>query len=63
MNRVGLAFLILCSVIILVTMSERKGISSKAIKLDKSIFYTGSTFNISFILVIAILAVIYIAFW
>ena len=63
MNRVGLAFLILCSVIILVTMSERKGISSKAIKLDKSIFHTGSTFNISFILVIAILAVIYIVFW
>ncbi len=63
MDRVGISFLILCAVIIGISLWERKGISSKAIPLEKSLFHTGTAFNISAIIVIAILSVIYSIFW
>ena len=62
-DRVGITFLVLCSVIIGISLWERKGISSKAIPLEKSLFYTGHAFNISSIIVIAILSVIYSIYW
>ena len=63
MDRVGISFLILCGVIIAISIWERKGISSKAIPLDRSLFHTGPAFNISSIIVIAILSVIYSLYW
>lgn len=63
MDRVGISFLVLCAVIIGISLWERKGISSKAIPLEKSLFHTGPAFNISSIIVIAILSVIYSIFW
>jgi SSS family solute:Na+ symporter len=63
MDRVGLSFLTLCAVIIGITLWERKGVSSKAIPLGKPLFHTGPAFNISSIIVIAILSVIYSLFW
>ena len=63
MDRVGIAFLILCAVIIVVSLLESKTASSKAIPLEKSLFHTSTTFNISSIIVMAILAVIYAVFW
>ncbi len=63
MDRVGISFLILCGVIIAISIWERKGISSKAIRLDRSLFHTGPAFNISSIIVIAILSVIYSLYW
>jgi SSS family solute:Na+ symporter len=63
MDRVGITFLILCVVIIGISLWERKGISSKAIPLEKSLFHTGHAFNISSIIVIAILSVIYSIYW
>ena len=62
-DRVGISFLILCGVIILITLWERKGISTKAIPLERSLFHTGSVFNVLSIIVMAILAVIYGIFW
>jgi len=63
MDRVGIAFLILCGVIIFITLWEKKGISSKAIPIEKSLFHTGPKFNAAAITVMAILAVIYSVFW
>jgi SSS family solute:Na+ symporter len=63
MDRVGISFLVLCALIIGISLWERKGISSKAIPLEKSLFHTGTAFNISSIVVIAILSVIYSIFW
>ncbi len=63
MDRVGITFLVLCVVIIGISLWERKGISSKAIPLEKSLFFTGHAFNISSIIVIAILSVIYSIYW
>lgn len=62
-DRVGITFLVLCVVIIGISLWERKGISSKAIPLEKSLFHTGHVFNISSIIVIAILSVIYSIYW
>jgi len=62
-NRVGISFLILCGVIIIVTLMERKGIDRKAIPLERKLFYTETGFNISAIIVMAIYAVIYLIFW
>ena len=63
MDRVGIAFLILCAVIIVFSLLESRTASSKAIVLDKSLFSTSTTFNISSIIVMAILAVIYAVYW
>jgi SSS family solute:Na+ symporter len=63
MDRVGITFLVLCGVIIGISLWERKGISSKAIPLESSLFHTGHAFNISSIIVIAILSVIYSLYW
>jgi SSS family solute:Na+ symporter len=63
MNRVGISFLILCGVIITVTLLERKGTDSKAIPLERKLFYTEPVFNVSSIIVIAIFVVIYAIFW
>jgi SSS family solute:Na+ symporter len=63
MDRVGISFLILCLVIFATSLWERKGISPKAIPLEKSLFYTGPAFNLSSIIVLAILSVIYSLFW
>jgi SSS family solute:Na+ symporter len=63
MDRVGIAFLVLCGVIIGITLWEKKGVSAKAIPIEKSLFHTGPKFNAVAIIVMAILAVIYSVFW
>lgn len=63
MDRLGIAFLILFAVIIGITLWESKGVSEKAISLEKSLFHSGPVFNVSAIMVITILAVIYAVFW
>ena len=63
MDRVGITFLILCGIIIMISLLERKGTSEKAIPIERSLFHTGAVFNVSAILVMAVLVVIYLAFW
>lgn len=63
MDRVGISFLILCVVIVVVSLLEKKDVSDKAIVVDRSLFKTGPVFNISAISIMAILAVIYALFW
>lgn len=63
MDRVGLSFLVLCAVIVVVSLLEKKDVSDKAIAIDRSLFKTGPVFNISAISIMAILAVIYALFW
>jgi SSS family solute:Na+ symporter len=63
MDRVGISFLILCAVIAGISLWEGKGISDRAIPIEKSLFRTGRVFNISSVIVLAILSVIYSLFW
>jgi SSS family solute:Na+ symporter len=63
MDRVGISFLILCAVIAGISLWEGKGISKKAIPIEKSLFRTGRVFNVSTVIVLAILSVIYSLFW
>jgi len=41
MDRVRISFLILCGVVVMISLWERKDISSKAIPLERSLFHTG----------------------
>ncbi len=63
MNRVGICFLILCAVITGISLAGGKYASVKAIPLERSLFKTGTVFNVSSIIIFAILAVIYAVFW
>lgn len=63
MNRVAISFLILSGILVIVTLVAHKGVSNKAFHLERSLFHTGPVFNISVILVVAILAVLYCIFW
>ena len=63
MDRVWISFIILCIVIVAISLFERKDVSDKAIDINRSLFRTGTVFNISSITILAILAVIYALFW
>jgi SSS family solute:Na+ symporter len=62
LDRMGISFLILSAVLVsfsLIFKSE----SSDLIKIDKGIYKTNTIFNISTILICAVLAVLYYMFW
>ncbi len=64
LDRMGIVFLILCAVMAAISLYEGKGTESpKAIHVERSLFYTGTAFNISAITIGAIVAVLYILFW
>jgi SSS family solute:Na+ symporter len=63
LDRMGLIFIILSLLVILITLYERKGVDSKAIDINRSLFKTGPVFNVASIGISAILAVLYIMFW
>lgn len=63
MDRVGITFIILVLVVVSISLLERKGVSDKAVEIEKSLFKTGPVFNISAISIMAILAIIYALFW
>ncbi|MBC9798176.1 sodium/sugar symporter [Sinomicrobium weinanense] len=63
MNRMGLSFLILSVIIIGISLLENKTDDPKAISFEKGLFKTSPVFNISAILIMGILAVIYTVWW
>lgn len=63
LDRMGLIFFILCVLVIVITLIEKKGTDPKAIETDKELFKTDSIFNIASIGILGILAVLYILFW
>ncbi len=63
LNRMGVVFLILSAVVVAITLLEKKGVSSKAFKIDKDLFHTDTIFNVGSIGIFAILAVLYTIWW
>jgi solute:Na+ symporter, SSS family len=64
LDRMGIAFIFLASIMIIISLIEKKGRSdSKGIELQKGIFHTSTSFNLAGIGISAILLVIYTIFW
>ncbi|NQT63161.1 MAG: sodium/solute symporter [Candidatus Marinimicrobia bacterium] len=63
LNRMGVVFLILSAIVVVITLIEKKGVSAKAIKIDKDLFHTDTIFNVGAIGIFAILAVLYTIWW
>ena len=63
LNRMGVVFLILSAIVVAITLIEKKGVSSKAIKIDKDLFHTDTIFNVGAIGIFAILSVLYTIWW
>ena len=62
LDRMGIAFLILSTVLILISI-KKGGKENNLIKIDEGIYKTNTIFNVSAILICAILAVLYYTFW
>ena len=62
LDRMGIAFLILSMVLILISI-KKGGKESNLIKIDEGIYKTNTIFNVSAILICAILGVLYYTFW
>ena len=63
LDRMGIVFLILCLVMVGISLYEGKISDEKAIHIDKSMFKTGTVFNVGSIGICALLAVLYLLFW
>ncbi len=64
MDRMGISFLVLSLVIIGVSVFETsQGKKTKGVEISKGLFKTDSTFNLTSVLILGILAVIYALFW
>lgn len=63
LDRMGIVFIILCLVIVGISLYEGRGENEKAIHYEKSMFKTGTVFNVGSIVVCALLAVLYLIFW
>ena len=63
LDRMGACFLILAVIMIFISLVENEGDDRKAIKVDKTLFKTDTTFNLAAVAVFGLLAVIYAAFW
>ncbi len=63
MNRWGYVFLILATIMIIISLLEGKGDHPKAIKFDKGLFHTQTSFKVWAFILTAIVATLYIVFW
>ena len=64
MHQMGIAFLISCVLIMIISYIDNKGAEdSKAIKLVKGLFDTNATFNISAFAITILVAALYALFW
>ncbi len=63
MNRWGYVFLILSGIMIIISLIERKTDHPKAIKFDKGLFHTQTSFKVWSFILMAIVATLYIVFW
>lgn len=63
LNRMGVVFLVLCVIIFIISVFERKYENPRAIQITKGLFYTGTKFNIASIGILIILTALYALFW
>ncbi len=63
MNRWGYVFLILSAVMIIISLLEGKLDHPKAVKFEKGLFHTQTSFKIWSFLLTAIVAALYLVFW
>ncbi len=64
MHQMGIAFLISCVLIMIVSYIDNKGAEdSKAIQIAKGLFNTSATFNISAFAISIVVAALYALFW
>lgn len=63
LDKMGITFLITVAIIVAITLIEGKGDNPKSIDVEKSLFYTGSRFNIAASGVLIIIAILYAVFW
>jgi len=62
LDRMGIAFLILSTILVLVSIKKGEK-ANNLIKIDEGIYKTSTIFNVSTILICAVLAVLYYTFW
>lgn len=63
-DRMGYVFLSLVLIIVAISILESKGKDNpRAIEIHKSMFHTGTAFNVSAIVIFALIAVLYTLFW
>jgi SSS family solute:Na+ symporter len=64
LDRMMIVFVVLCAIMIAISLYERRGADNpKGIKIEKSLFHTGTVFNVSAIAICGIVAVLYALFW
>ncbi|HXA01430.1 MAG TPA: hypothetical protein VNW99_05540, partial [Cytophagaceae bacterium] len=63
LDRMGYIFLILSGMMILISLSEKQERDLKSIHFTKDLFKTDTVFNVSAVIILIILAVIYGIFW
>jgi SSS family solute:Na+ symporter len=63
MNRWVVVFMIIATIIIIISLIESPYNDPKGIQIDKKLFHTGHAFNIGAIGIFTILAVLYAIFW
>jgi len=63
LDRMGLSFIILAAIVVVITLTEKKGVDEKAIHYDPGMFKTSVQFNAGALILSALIAVLYILFW
>ena len=63
MDRMGIVFLLLCTLIVVISIFETKEDNPRAINLEKGLFHTSFKFNMMALGIIIALAFLYIVFW
>jgi solute:Na+ symporter, SSS family len=63
LDRMGMTFLILSTLIILISVAENKEDDVNAIELEKGLFRTSTAFNVAALGIIGLLVVVYALFW
>lgn len=64
LNRMGVAFIVLSLIIILISLFYQRGKpTDSVVVVERSMFETGTVFNLMSIVVIGLLAVVYALFW
>ena len=63
LDQMVIAFFVIVLIMIIISLSEKKGNYPRAISLEKSFFKTGKKFNIFSLIIILILVFLYALFW
>lgn len=62
-DRMGICFLLIATIMVVISLMENKEDDQKAIEIERGLFKTSPIFNIATIAICGVLAVIYAVFW